>query len=368
MRHPTAVKRSEHYSQLHSGVGGSKSARSLSVPSLHATTETKSKYSPPLSPQKPRSKSVRVQPAKKTLSFKKLKKFFGSHSELDNGSGGSWTDGQQTVGTYRPLNITRPRSIGGSSDCSSTSVAQTDFIRCNSLRDSSRSRISGNMEVFQGVRQGSYDSSDYTMSSYPNHVPSGSTDSGLRPYSMPYMPRVDMPRSSSSTSLKAYNVHAKTGVTDTRHYSIAAIPVNSEIPTPDERGLPPIHRNKQVRHLHRQGTNEDSESLWEDSSSFTYVNTPVNPSHPEYKQVAKELMSVSPTRKNSNEFNLQIDARRMSETSIDPRRVSNDSGVESSSTTKHNRSLPSTPIAQSFTSVQNGDASTPERPTTPHGN
>ena len=283
---------------------------------------------------------------------------------MDHGGGASWADGHQTVGTYRQLSITRPRSIGGSSDCSSTSITQSDFSRCNSLRDSSRSRISTATEVVQSIRQASYDSNDY-MSVYPNHAPSGSTDSSLRPYSMPYMPRVDMPRSNSSSSLKAYGIQTKTGVTDSRHYSIAAIPLTSEI---DERGPPLVHRNKPVRHYHRQGTSDDTESLWEDSSSFTYVNTPINPSHPEYRQVAKELMSASPTRKNSNEFNLQIDTRRMSETSIDPRRVSNDSGVESSSTTKHNRSLPSTPIAQSFTSVQNGGASTPElRPTTPHG-
>lgn len=109
---------------------------------------------------------------------------------------------------------------------------------------------------------------------------------------------------------------------------------------------------------------DDSESLWEDSQSFTFVNTPVVPSDPEYRQVAVGLMSASPTRKNSNEF--QVDPRRISDTSVDPRRVSNDSGVESSST-KPNRSLPSTPVVQTFASVKNGGVSSPDRPSTPHG-
>ena len=372
IRHPTALRRSD---QMHihvtSGVASSnRSARSLSVPSLHTTNDTRAKYSPPLSPPKQRSRSVRGNPvpAKKTLSFKKLKKLFGSHSELDEG-GGFMAEEHQVAGTYRPLNASRPRSIGGSSDCSNSSYAHSDFSRCNSLRDSSRSRVSGTDSVFHiGGRQASLDANDYP--SYPNHTPSGSTDSNTRLHTMFYSTaRNDvMPRSNSSASLKNFGVQAKFPVPDPRHFSIAVPPNSTLVDGIDERGL--THRKPaQGRLLHRQGTSEDTESLWEDSQSFTYMNTPVVPSDPEYRQIAKELMSASPTRKNSNEF--VVDPRRMSDASVDPRRVSNDSGVESSSAPKHNRSLPSTPITQTFTSVQgqNGGSSTPPevRPTTPHG-
>ena len=335
VRNPTTIRRSNQINP------SPKSTRSLSVPSLHAT-DTRAKLSPPVSPsRKPRSKSVRVNAAKKTLSFKRLKQLLGSHSELDSGVG-LWVDETQ-AGTYRPLNIARPRSIGGSSDCSNSSFTHSDFSRCNSFRESSRSRIShGNDSVF-GARQASYDSADYST----NHIPMGSADSNLRPYSIAYMPR-----SSSSTSLRNYGVQTKLGV-DPRHHSIAAVPGSSidiDGPYRKQRGM--LHRTQAIV--------DDAESLWEDSQSFTYVNTPVFPSDPEYRQVAEELMSVSPTRKELNEF--IIDPRRISD-SVDPRRVSNDSGVESSST-KPNRSLPTTPVAQSFTSIRNGS---PERPVTPHG-
>lgn len=277
-------------------------------------------------------------------------------------------DDHQVVGTYRPLNASRPRSIGGSSDCSNSSYAHSsDFSRCNSLRDSSRSRVSGTDSVFHiGGRQASLDANDYPL--YPNHTPSGSTDSSARIHSTFYSARSDMmPRSNSSASLKNFGVQAKVPVPDPRHFSIA-VPTGGTIEGLEERGL--AHRKPQGRFLHRQATSaDDNESLWEDSQSFTYMNTPVVPSDPEYKQVAKELMSASPTRKNSNEF--VVDPRRMSDASVDPRRVSNDSGVESSSAPKHNRSLPSTPITQTFNSTQapHGGSSTPpeNRPSTPHG-
>ena len=339
VRHPTAPRRSDQ-TQL----AGNKNTRSISVPSLHGI-ETKAKYSPPPSPPKPRSKSVRLNTTKKVLSFRKLKKLFGSHSELDNGCG-SWTNDQPNVGTYRPLNYTRPMSLGGSSDCSSSSY--TDFSRCNSLRDSSHSRIShGNDSVF-GVRQASYDSADYVVL-VNHHMQTGSIDSNNRPYSI-----AGMPRSNSSTSLKSYGIQSK----DPRYYSVAAM--SSVDPQMDT-----LHSRKQphLRQVHRP--QDDTESVWEESHSFTFVpNAPVVPSDPGYRQVAEELMSALPTRKNSIDF--QIDPRRISDASVDPRRVSNDSGVESSST-KPNRSLPSTPIAQSFSSVRNGGASTPELRLTPHG-
>ena len=344
VRHPTAVRRSAQPPLA------SKNARSISVPSLHAI-ETKARYSPPPSPPKPRSRSVRLN-TKKTLSFKKFKKLFGSHVELDNG-GGLWTDEHQTVGTYRPLTYGRPRSIGGSSDCSSSSYTHSDFSRCNSLRDSSHSRIShGNDSVF-GMRQASYDSADYV----PNHhILTGSSDSNLRPFSIAYMPR-----SLSSTSLKNNGVQPK----DPRHFSIAAIPANSTSVDPPADTLQ-SRKQSPLRLMHRtQAIQDDMESAWEDSHSFTYVpNAPVVPSDPGYRQVAEELMSALPTRKNSTDFQ---DSRMLSDPTLDPRRISNDSGVESSST-KPNRSLPSTPNAQSFSSVRNGGASTPElRLGTPHG-
>ena len=374
IRHPTAVRRSD---QIHivSGAAASsnRSARSLSVPSLHTTNDARAKYSPPLSPPKQRSRSVRGNPGptKKTLSFKRFKRLFGSHSELDEG-GGFMAEEHQVAGTYRPLNSSRPRSIGGSSDCSNSSYAHSDFSRCNSLRDSSRSRVSGTDSVFHiGGRQASLDGNDYP--SYPNHTPSNSTDSSTRLHMVicgsTARGNEIMPRSNSSASLKNLVVQSKVPVPDPRYYSVAVPPSSSLVDSTEERGV--LHRKvQQGRLLHRQGTSEDAESLcWEDSHSFTYMNTPVVPSDPEYRQIAKELMSASPTRKNSNEF--VVDPRRMSDASVDPRRVSNDSGVESSSAPKHNRSLPSTPITQTFTStqVQNGGSSTPPdvRPTTPHG-
>ena len=331
-RHPTALRRAEHIT-----TGRDRSARSLSVPSLHSTIESRTKYSPPLSPPKPRSRSVRdpTTAAKKTNSFRKvINKMFGSHSDLENG-GGLWAgEGQQMVGTYRPLSYARPKSMGESSDCSSI------LSRENSLRDSSRSRHG---VFYHSGRQASTDSNDYPSESY-------------RPISMPHLPRADMTRSNSSTSLK--NLHTKPVPPDARHFSIAGVP-SSYSDAVDSYS----HRSgKPGRHLLRQGTTEDPESQWEDSSSFQFMNGPVLPSHPEYRQVAHDLMSVSPSR-------LQTDPRRMSDASLDPRRVSNDSGVESLSTTKHNRSLPTTPIVPSFVTSggQSAGTSSPEfRPSTPH--
>ena len=349
IRHPTAVKRSEH---VITSTGSNKSIRSLSVPSLHATAE-KVKYSPPPSDHKPRSKSVRVSnnTAKKASSFKRnIRKLFGSHLELDENA---IDNEQRVVGTYRPINFSRPRSIGGSSDCSNSSTYTTDFSRCNSLRDSSRSRVSHNDSVFhQGVRQASCDSNDaYTT---PNHVPSSSTDSSYKFSSMQHALRSGeaMYRSNSSTSLKNFGIQTKT---DPRYYSVA-----TDSPyMVEEHGSG--SRRTLTRHiLVRPG--DDSESLWEDSQSFTYVNNKsVLPSDPEYRQVAEELMSASPTHKMSNDASqFNIDPRRMSDASIDPRRVSMDSGVDSlSAAGRLNRSVPTTPITIIPTNR--------ERATTPHG-
>lgn len=363
VRHPTAVKRSEH---VLTGPGSNKSIRSLSVPSLHATAE-KVRYSPPSSPSKQRSKSVRLNAAKKASSFKKnFKKLFGSHLELDET--GIGLDEQRVVGTYRPLNFSRPRSIGGSSDCSNSSTYTNDFSRCNSLRDSSRSRIShGNDSVFQVGRQPSGDSTD----NYPMHTASGSTDSTLRQqmqsaHVLHKGGEENMQRSSSSTSLKNFGIQTKIGVTDPRYHSVA-----TDVPFLEEHGNRRLHRHIPGA---RQGMSfEDSESLWEDSKSFTFVNKSVHPSDPQYRQVAEELMSVSPTHKNPSEYQFPLDQRRSSEASItiDPRRSSLDSGgIESLATVRRNRSLPSTPITKTFAlaHTSNGDvASVRQRSVGPHG-
>lgn len=338
-RHPTAVRRADHVTSGHD-----RSARSLSVPSLHSTIESHTKYSPPLSPPKPRSRSVRnpTSTAKKSHSFRRaIKQMLGSHSDLENGSGIWASERHQTEGTYRPLNYIRPKSMGESSDCSNSSM----LSRENSLRDSSRSRLKDGV-FYHTPRQASTDSNDYPSDS--------------RPISMPHLPRADITRSNSSTSLK--NLHTKPpGPPDPRHFSIAGT-------TPSSTGYPEFiesyaHRPpKPGRHLLRQGTNEDHESQWEDTSSFLFMNAPVLPSHPEYRQIAQDLMSVSPSR-------LQTDPRRMSDASVDPRRISTDSGVESLSLNKPNRSLPTTPIVPSFAAAggQSGGNSSPEfRPSTPH--
>jgi hypothetical protein len=341
-------------------------ARSLSVPSLRTHVDVRVKESPPHSPAKPRSTSVRLNP-KKTLSFKRFRRMFdfGSRSELEDGS--RLRSDEQTVGTYHKLS-NRPRSIG--SDCSNSSYTYgtADFVRNDSFRMSGHSRVSHGVvvdSVFDRHRQYSYDSNDFI-----NHAPSNSTDSNLRPYSIAMAP---LPRSCSSSSLK--NLGLQTRVSDNRHHSIAAMPLHAtEVPSAafgEERGP---HRRPAVRIPPR--TQEDTvESLWVDSSSFDFSQAPVLPSHPEYPQIAQDLMTASPPRRNSAELPPGIvgppssssDIRRMSDTgtSVDPRRVSNDSGVESS---KPFRSQPSTPVAQTLTSVRTEGTSSPETHTSPpHG-
>ena len=186
-----------------------------------------------------------------------------------------------------------------------------------------------------------------------------------------------MQRSSSSTSLK--NFQTKVGAGDPRYYSVADPRYHSvatDIPFLED----PSNRRAQIlKHIigGRQTVSlEDSESLWEDSQSFTFVNNrKVFPSDPEYRQLAEELMSVSPTHKSVNEVpQYGVDPRRMSDASIDPRRVSIDLGMENTVTLKRNQSLPTTPINLSFGSAHTpiGDIPPPppatnrERSATPH--
>lgn len=373
MRHRTAVKKADH-TPTAPGSSGNKSLRSLSVPSLHATAE-KVKYSPPSSPPKPRSKSVRVHAAaKKASSFKKSLKKLLQSSTLDLEEESE----QKVAGTYRPLNCSRPRSIGGSSDCSNSSTYTADFSRCNSLRDSSRSRVShGNDSVFQGHHQVSLDSNDGYP--YSNHAPSGSTDS-TNWKAQPLLHSssqlrtmggmmggggdvVVMQRSSSSTSLKNIGIRTKVGMTDPRYHSVATdVPYMEEamggINLSCSSGCTIGMARRQLVSRHfipgRPAPLEDSESQWDDSKSFTFVNKFVVPSDPEYRKVAENLMSASPTHKNASDSTSQtfsglgMDPRRSSDAGMDPRRASMDSGVESGPAMKHNRSLPTTPIASSF--------------------
>ena len=336
-------------------------ARSLSVPSLRTNVDLRVKESPPRSPAKPRSTSVRLNP-KKTLSFKRFRKMFefGSRSELEDGN--RLRNDEQTVGIYHKLS-NRPRSIGSEGSNSSCTYA-TDFNRNDSFRISGHSRVSHGVNadaVFDRHHQFSYDSSDYI-----NHAPSNSTDSNLRPYSV----AIPLPRSCSSSSLKNFGLQTK--VADNRHHSIAAMPLYStEVPYPnagfaEEKG----HRRLALRVPLRNQENT-VESLWEDSDSFDFSQAPVLPSHPEYPQIAQDLMTASPPRRNSAEIPppgaIAPDLRRMSDTSttVDPRRVSNDSGVESS---KPFRSQPSTPVAQTLTSVRTEGTASPETHTSPpHG-
>ena len=335
-------------------------ARSLSVPSLRTNVDVRVKESPPHSPAKPRSTSVRLNP-KKTLSFKRFRRMFdfGSRSELEDGS--RLRSDEQTVGTYHKLS-NRPRSIG-SDGSNSSYTCGAEFNRNDSFRVSGHSRASHAVDsVFDRHRQHSYDSTEFI-----NHAPSNSTDSNLRPYSIAMPP--SLPRSCSSSSLKNLGLHTR--ISDNRHHSIAAVPLRStEIPSggfAEERGH---HRRAAVRVP--PPTQEDTmESLWVDSSSFDFSQAPVLPSHPEYPQIAQDLMTASPPRRNSAELPPGVggapDFRRMSDTgtSVDPRRVSNDSGVESS---KPFRSQPSTPVAQTLTSVRTEGTSSPEIHTSPpHG-
>jgi len=398
VRHRTAVKKSEHVPTA-PGSSGNKSLRSLSVPSLHATAE-KVKYSPPSSPPKPRSKSVRVNAAaKKASSFKKSLKKLLQSSTLDLGEESEQSE-QRVAGTYRQLNSSRPRSIDGSSDCSNSSTSYTnDFSRCNSLRDSSRSRVShGNDSVFHGHHQVSLDSNDgYT---YTNHAPSGSTDSTnmkiaaqplfhhssqLRTMSMLSGGETRMQRSSSSTSLKNFGIQTKVGLTDPRYHSVATdVPYFEEarggnLSNSSGSTISMARRPLMLYGYGRPSPMEDNEAHEDDSKSLIFNNKPVVPSDSEYRKVAVDLMSASPTHKNASDSSLQafagmaIDPRRMSDAGMDPRRASVDSGGESSSGMKYNRSLPTTPIASSFATAHahnGGDAvllPNREECSTPHG-
>ena len=189
-------------------------------------------------------------------------------------------------GTYRQLPGFRPRSIGGSSDCSSSSLTsgpqQSEFSRHNSLRDSSRSRISQN-SVFSG-RQESYDSAD--IFNYSVHGPTVPSESALRPRSI-----ACMQRSGSNSSLKATSLHS---VTDARYHSLAALPPRVNIADSffDEHIRLPLTARAH-RHPHARAQFLQDESLPADEADTGAIK----PSDPEYPTVAQNLMSCSPQPK-----------------------------------------------------------------------
>ena len=242
-----------------------KESRSHSVPSLNSMDVTIHHTSPT---RTPRSNSVRgyKSTAPKGVSIKKkIAKMFGSHSDL---SGKALVPVEQpSSGVYKQIGGFRPRSIGGSSDCSSSSLTstnqqQSELSRNNSLRDSTRSRISQG-SVFSTSRQGSYDSTDaINISALGSNVMVPS-ESGLRPRSI-----ACMQRSGSSTSLRINSV-------DPRYHSIATVPTHTVDPAPffDRRGV--------------RGITRDDPELEETSGR-------VKPSDPGYKKIANDLMTCSP--------------------------------------------------------------------------
>ena len=273
VRHSTAIRKSEQ----------AKNTRSHSVPSLH-TVETA--HHPTSPSRKPRSNSVRAPGTSRagSRSIKnRLAKILGSHSDLsDKGNAASE---QQRSGVYRPLGSGRPRSIGGSSDCSSSSLTsgphQSDFSRHNSLRGSKVSQNS----VFSS-RQASYDSADALSYNFPGVL--GPTahlspiESGHRPKSI-----ACMQRSGSNSSLKNSVLHS---VNDPRYHSIAALPPRMEIPDlfnpmMEERGAPP----RPIR-----GGLQRGPTLPDEQPDFPSDELTVLPSDPDYRKVAQNLMTCSP--------------------------------------------------------------------------
>ena len=241
-----------------------KGSRSHSVPSLNSMDVSGRQLSPV---RAPRSNSVRG--TKKKSIKEKLAKMLGSHSDLTGRAVAVVSDEQTSSGTYKPIGGFRPRSLGGSSDCSTSSLTsaqqQSELSRNDSLRDSSRSKIS-QVSVFSGSRQTSYDSAEninYAVHGGSSIVPS---ESGLRPRSI-----ACMQTSGSSSSLRVNAVHS---VADPRYHSIAVFPprVDNSEPLLDRRG--------HSRLLRDEPEYEESER--------------VKPSDPEYRRIAKDLMTCSP--------------------------------------------------------------------------
>ena len=187
----------------------------------------------------------------------------GSHSDLSGKA--LVSDEQSSTGVYKQIGGFRPKSIGGSSDCSSSSLTstqqQSELSRNNSLRDSTRSKIS-QASVFSTSRQASYDSADAINISVHGNSSIVPSESGLRPRSI-----ACMQRSGSSTSLRVNSV-------DPRYHSIATVPTRIEV------NEVPLFLD---RKLYRSTRDDDSEEA-----------DTVRPSDPEYKKIAQDLMTCSP--------------------------------------------------------------------------
>lgn len=202
----------------------------------------------------------------------------GSHSDL-SGKAIVSLDERSSSGIYKQIGGFRPRSIGGSSDCSSSSLTsttqiQSDLSRNNSLRDSTRSKISQG-SVFSTSRQASYDSADaINIAVHGNNISVPPSDSGLRPRSI-----ACMQRSGSSTSLRVNSV-------DPRYHSIATVPSRYDCSFGGGITGNEMNSDRRQQQLH-----------WHMEQEFEQPPNRVikiKPSDPEYKKVAEGLMSCSP--------------------------------------------------------------------------
>lgn len=244
----------------------SKGSRSHSVPSLNSIDVTM----PHLSPTRtPRSNSVRG--SKSTLK-KTIAKMLGSHSNLTGKV--LVSEEQPSSGIYKQIGGFRPHSIGGSSDCSSSSITsthqQSELTRNDSMRDSMRSKISQG-SVFSTSRQASYDSADaINISVHGGSSMVPPSDSGLRPRSI-----ACMQRSGSSTSLRVNSV-------DPRYHSIATVPIRF-----DGGETPTFPIDKRAVYRSTKDEAADFEETVGNSSR-------VRPSDPGYRKIAEDLMSCSP--------------------------------------------------------------------------
>ena len=267
-----------------------KNIRSQSVPSLNSSSTANPAAKQPSPSHQPRFNSVRASSNTKKISFRrKLAKIFGSHSDLNN----STDSNQPSTGVYRQLGTVRTHSVGGSSDCSSSSLTsapqQYEFSRHSSLRDSSRSRVSQN-SVFSS-RQPSCDSTD--TFNYAVHGPMVPSESTLRPRSI-----ACMQRSGSSSSLRNNALH----ITDPRYYSLAALSSNrietseSFIHSIDER----VFNNAKMSMAYRHRGILPQEGL-----EFEESSKRVRPSDPGYKKIAETLMTCSPQPPNEDMLHTQ---------------------------------------------------------------
>lgn len=336
IRQPTAVRRAEP-----SSASSTKNACWSSFPNL-PVVNSKTKLTPPQSPNKPRSKSVRMpKPPKKNIATR-IHQFLGSHSNL--GSSEKTVDVKN--GVYTPL---RPRSIGGSSDCSSN---QSDLSRCDSLRESSRSKVSHTTEsVASGVGPGAtplvyYDSFDSPVDTNPSPGQSSAHEfSNLRPIS------IALPHSTSSVSLTS-GMRGGNSKVDLRYYSYAA-PGGTDGGVVEDR-LAQQRKDRSRMRVHRSqplvSLDISSPSIADDVSSSTKTSQSVLPSDPEYPMVAQDLMTASPTRKTSltmleGKVSGDVDLHQL--------------GAESSHivSTRTVRSLPTTPVVQTFSFVRQDESS-----------